>query len=398
MGRIRLGLFPPASKQTLATVPSNYGAAPHAIEEIKRTIPMANNRYDEALKVNGIPVMLWRRTLEGVRCTCRDGHNEIIDEDNGNPTEEESVRNDPQPRAESNIIRVRGSRALVNQDQERKEIVLGVDIGRDEDYETRTNHPHEDDGDNPAFLDDPNIMQHFLQSGTDTTTCGICIGTGYIGGYSLYGGQRLVFASHNLQSNEDFSIKNEDNAPLTYIGTEGATLTWTFRVPTYFKASWMAARNNIKAADVQILINGNPLPIQGWSVFKGQTVTLSVVALNDDAEFTHLEVVLQFKEWPYTQADNLQDDTNYSSVEPTQTLDFPFSPNVQRVNRQDVFFDFKYNKVWRVNSVTDYKLTDGTVISWQASATSRTRFDILSLLKVAIYPKYEISFDDIQFG
>jgi hypothetical protein len=397
MPKIRLDLLPDPKKQTLATVPSNYGYAGHAFEEIKRTVAMANNRYEEALKVNPIPVMLWRRTQEGFRCTCRSDNDFVAEEINDNPTDETQVRDEPTPRSDSGIIRVRSSRALANQDRETKEIVLGVDIGQDGTYETREDI-HKDDGPGPSFLDDPNAMQHFLQSGTNTTTCGICIGTGFTNGYSLYGGQRIVFDSHTLKTNTDFSIKDEDNAPLTYVGVEGAILTWTFRVPMFFKAAWITARANIKSADVQILINGAPLPLKGLSAFKGQTVTLSVVALNDDAEFTHVEAVLQFKEWPNTQADNIQDDTNYTSVEPTQTLDFPFSPSVQRVNRGDLFFDFKYGKMWRVNSVVDYKLTDGTAISWQASATSRTRFDILSLLKTPLFPDYEISFDDIQFG
>lgn len=402
MVNMRLGLIPRPTKKDLPVVPNTYGLESHVEQEIERTINVANARYNTALAANGVPVMIWRRQNSGFVCTCQNHRAKVDDEhDDHTPLSDDALT--PAPEPSSGLIRVQGSRDRGKREGASTDRVLGVDFGvNTEDpnakpgFEIETDDETDEHVDGAQFLDQA-AYHSFLDSGQNTTTCGICFGSGFVDGYQLYGGQRIVLESHNLQESDGFSLDDDtEDAPVTYTGTEGAVLTWRITLPAFFKTARMTARNNTKKSDVDIHVNGAPPPLSGLLAFKGQAVTITAVAPTDDVSVTHIDIVLQFIEWPRTQMDKITQDLSYNAPEATQTLDFPFSPSIQTLNKEDVFVDTKYNKVWRVNSSTEDKTAKGQMISWQVSATSRTTFDVLSLLSAVQFPDYQLSYRNLD--
>lgn len=405
--KIRLGSIP-FKKETKDRIPNNQGMVEHANQELDYVVDTANQAYINALAVDGVEFMLFRKCKEGRMCTCKRGTEETVDV-NSRFNEFDT----PQPASQDMTIRTRGSWDRQNKKPNAFGKELGVEIGRIEaddgsDDQYVKQFPQTEQQEIEEFLQAP-LDTRLLQGGDSTTACGICLGTGYTNGYSLYNGVRVTFDSINVTRSKSFTIDKEER-PYSFKTSGDAVsqyVEWSWEVPRYFKeATAILVRNNLNSADgVQIVAKGGDdidfVPLTKYTIqqYKGQTIKLRVVPFNvtrSTVEFTHVEIILQFNDWPVTQVGQFQESSNQGAPEAVAELEFNFPPSIDKISNNDVIVEFKYNKAWILNGVTDLQTAKFRVLNWTGSGRSLTTFDILSLLKLSRYNNYSISWDGLE--
>lgn len=398
--RIKLGpqIPIPAAK---SRIPNNEGMSESASQEIEYMAQSANQSYTNALAVDGVDFMLWRRKNEGHRCTCKT--KEIVADESGTRYEEYSEK---KPGEET--IRVRGSWDRRNNEQNIWGQELGVDVGKvvadDNSGEQKITNLEEIDKDEvEAFLNGP-VNPSLLSSGENTTACGICFSTGFSNGYSLFKGQRLVLDSVNVVNSRGVLI-DRDTRPFTFkFVDDRGFVEWRLRLPKYIMAGVSAnVRNNlspVQNVNAKIKTENSdwqPLSKATIAQYAGQLVDIRVERnVNETKNFTHVEIVLQFSAWDKTQVPQLSSGGGGNAPESTYNVELNLPPSIPDIDSGDVIFDYKYKKTWRISDYTDYKTSQNTILSWTVNVRSLTTMDTLSLLKTTLEPTYGLAFSGLD--
>lgn len=401
--RIRLGA-PYKTITNKSLIPANEGMTAHVNQEIDYNLTSANKSYENALEADGVSILLWRKTMEGRRCTCKDS---IPNENTSGKASEFNTNQ------ENSQIRVRGSWDRRDRKSNFHKETLGVDIGSitPDDFSGKqevTNFPSRDIDEISAFLNGP-LDARALQSGEATTACGICFGSGWTNGYSLYRGTRLTFDSLNITRKKGFRLE-KGKRPVSFVSsvdTDRSFVEWEFELPSFFIDTVnVQIRNNLSpVSDLKILIgqNGNFSEANKNTVnaLKGQPgiYTLRVEPFNSpdrEYEFTHIELVLQFSPWIKTQVPQLQSTTSFATPETLHTMEINLPPSVDKVSNEDIIYDDKYYKTWVITDTTDLQTANRKILNWSLQAKSLATYDIRSLMKVSKVPDYGVSFDGLN--
>lgn len=403
--RIRLGSsYKESTNKNL--IPNNEGMTEHVNREIEYNMTSSNKAYENALAADGVNILLFRKTEEGRRCTCK--NSEPSSETTGGMYDEYKDKSQ-----ENTSIRVRGSWDNNNRQKNFHKETLGVDIGKitADDYSGRqeiANYSSTDQDEIEAFLNGP-LDNRALQGGEGTTACGICFGTGFTNGLSLYRGIRMTFDTLNSTRKKFFSI-DKGHRPYSFTTSSesvGQFVEWEFELPSFFlDVLSVQVRNNLSpASGVRLLIGRNgEFNLATKSYIKtlvGQPgkYTLRVEpfeAKQRNTVFTHVELSLQFSKWIKTQIPQLQSTTSYATPETLYNMQINLPPSVDKVGNEDIIVDYKYQKAWIITDITDLKTARNQILDWTLQTKSIATFDIRSLVKVTMDPTYALNFDGLQ--
>ena len=418
------------------TSPKNKGRARRAQEELNWTIDKANDQYKEAVQVDGIQLNYWKRTEEGLFCTCGYGHSHI---DNQNtvassgipnsknfntgpddlPTKIVDSRVQPQP-----AITVRGLWDDEKLNNRLSNTVLGVDatngINHQNDIDntitgksTNSNNDsttYEQSDETEAFFSAP--PDYDLLSGMEKTQCGICLGTGKTQAWNLVAGKREVFNSQNVADLKGFFI-NKDSRPYSFDGSIDTNnyVEWVYVLPTYFLSCMnYSIRNNTKAVrDLKLFykIQGSSDDFQRLTLDfinsrQGQETVLIlrvqpiVYSFEGLLSFTHFEIVWQLSDFPSGQMGNLSVSTNQQIKDIVVSTSFTLTATIPAVTKNDLIYDSKYNRMWSVSDYTDFMTSDRKILGWTVSARGLQQYEQKSLLMVSANRYYETSYKGLK--
>ena len=245
--------------------------------------------------------------------------------------------------------------------------------------------------------------------GGEHIRCGICFGTGHVGGYSLLQGKREIFDMSGMNPILDLRgfIIDSNEKPYAFKAPLDTKLGayWLYELPTYFEACHkVILRNNIVAAKnlvVEYKLNNSndefqPLTVE-WINSRRGTPTKIIIRvrpatneLSAICKFTHLEIMWQYALWPKVQMPALSKSTNFSVFDSLLTTEFTLPPTMVAVDKEDVLFDTKHYKLWKITDVTDFKTSTGHVMGWSANARIVQDYEQISLLRLIRQNHYEL--------
>lgn len=221
--------------------------------------------------------------------------------------------------------------------------------------------------DNPDFPQDVEPTEFDLVdlTGFDTARCACCFGSGYVGGFELTNGFRLVLDTQ-AEHDTDHTLITSEN-PNAFSG--GTYCDWPCELSA-FPGQRLAG---IRLWNKDVLISESDysytLPAFGIpGTFHVET----------NQTFTHAEIQLSFGplDIDITQVDSvLYPELNGTNGTPQVYL----PPNVP-ITKFSVIRDWKYGRAWQVTNVQMHYNNHGKAVFWQCDCRLVQQHELLNLL------------------
>jgi len=382
--------------------PKNRGANRSARTAIDRLAPAAAEQNNNALSVDGYPILLYRRYRagSGLTCTCSQGL---------------SIQPAPTPTSTFKNLESGKSAVLPSGDTTVDDQEITIRVARygaralDPSSTTRSSSdlPQGDEVNNSADIDDPfveNLTQQTLEAagltddnydaslllGTASLGCGVCMGTGYVGGYSPVGAWRVVLDAQTPWSILDIGVDQQQHPnTLTSTGIHGRT---QFEITVPIGATSVDC---IKLWNNKVQVpNGWRLDLWSGNEWQdaaqyladyatGQPVTMR---LNVDTglTFTHLEIQMRVPTTPiYAEWPSLSETQNPALPENFDSVQVFLSPYLADVRVGDVIAEPVYNRQWMLTNVVGRRDRERRIVApWEASCRLVQNYEYQYLLYV----------------
>ncbi len=250
-----------------------------------------------------------------------------------------------------------------------------------------------EDGDD-AFNPDSVLADSAYVMGGAITTCPVCMGSGLLGGYSLFGATRLVLSSANATGGNNLGAEVPAKSPLPIFDLgPGETVEWGgLNFPNYYSMGWAIARNmrrRIGLAMEYTLDGAQWKPIGNLEADNQVNLATMVIRVRNDSdesmEFSHLEIVV-FHNAVLGQVSNFNQNAGLADAVKGDGLSMTFPPEVGLVDRNALVADAKYNLMWRVVSVMPILTAKRQLINCEAS----TELMQPTFVETIMYPAYSI--------
>ncbi len=352
----------------------NTKAVPVAIDRIKTVAPIVQERYHNAFQVNGFPCVVYNKMYTGVKCSCTLGRESspvlplLDDKGNAAPDHIQSMLMDSGFGIEDYGIRP---------NQERAGKVFTVDSNN---TKKKSFQPDVDLG-NPLSTEvEADLNSSFLELEPDRATtgkCGICFGTGFVGGFNVHNGMRLVFSSVSEHNAFGYTVDQmvtphsfSQNDPSGYVD---------FRVTLPFGATRLDALN---FWNNQTLLSGvtaqigqtttGLVPLDKASLLAHCIGTPVVIRISGCAQFTHVEIQFNLTgETTYLEYPHFTKTGDLNVLDAVGNVQILVSPKVYNVQPWDIIVDLHDRsspRYWRVLDNTDFKDRNANVHGWEVNA------------------------------
>lgn len=354
-------VFKPVSRQT----PANSRAVLVAKQALKQVSQMAQQRALNALEVDGYEGLYYSRLQSGRVCSC----SHTIQP---NRVSALSVLND-QGLASSNHLHS----LLTNGLFEIRNYAQDQDV---DGNSTKSTIPLDDEIITPELNSDGNVVENGSVDVDETALgslnsfCGCCYNTGWVGGYNLVGGFRLVLDVMHPKVSLSQCYVDIAQHPLETesAGQQIPELIFTTVFPVYLrgKPHRMQAWRNHDPVDAQwyhIVNNVRvPLTLQNLStVFDGKQHTIVVTGFT---RLSHIEIQAASSTYFKFGLPKLTKTADLDRLDTTQPTQLTLGPNVPVVNTWDVIADTINHKLWRLSSASDLRDSQGNLYGWDTDA------------------------------
>lgn len=407
-----------------AVFPTNTGISHVAQQRIDNLVSAQNRKHAEALKTDGTQGFLFVKQRNGRPCTCQlketvsspftlnspmTPTNTGLDDDatvgtTDNPGLASAFRvrdysglfsnslTGPKPPTGSTLQEIHERRMANRSDFEQAEMIpVEGDADVDDILSMADNF---EDPDDAARQKQPSLARLY---GGEKTPCGICFGSGFVGGYQLHAGTRIVLDASQSYPTELVDCEvSRTTAPYSFVIERSGTkfVQWTVPLPTYFHSVLgVAVRNNVAPA-VGFIIeahtgNGTWMPLtpQYLNALNGTptTLTVRVRPVTSDAPgtsqftFTHVELMVQIASPLMINMPTFASTLDYEQFDVLQTLSgVEFPASIPLLDREAVLVDKKYNQAWSVVEVesrrTGKNQTFNNVVSLRLIQQYETKF------------------------
>lgn len=391
--------------------PWNTGMAEVVQPVLDQLVARQSRRYQESIRPDHRHIRIWNKIIRGsVPCTCSAyrlptfQHHEggtntdfVGDETNLQPTETSILPENSSPDATFGDLPMKSTYRLRMQD---------LDVGSEKtDYEDHsdTDSPDSLHGNDETARFQPSDLLERLRTklaesarvltGGDFSACAICLGSGFVNGYQLLGGTRVIldFSGSIPYKAKGASIRREtDNggpwrAELSSDDqTESGTdyIVWFVELPSYFN-NISAARvyNNEKqilegALEVREQSNTTPNP-NAWvemtptwiNARKGQVNKLEIryrcgrTLIDAVRLISHIEIIIETMPLHIAQFPNFQKDIDYTSATARATIDIEIDPQIGMVNRESILQNVEEGQMWKITSVKEQSTAKGQLVN-----------------------------------
>lgn len=386
-------------------LPSNSRAVDVAKQTIRDVIPVQQRKYANAFEVQGFETIVYQKLLHGRPCSCQDHRGasaSYLDQDgkldagtmdnllSGGlvfKVDRYGARQPDRPDARANESRFADGQIF---DGDEDVTNPAFDIVSDDLADpfavtvTSENVEGVNGGSNPSTLDDAAEIfdgEAFLND----TRCAVCMGSGYVGGFSVLNGQRLVLSttSDGLKSLDGFKEYNQVPHAFACKSVEfGVTLP----KGTIGLDAFRVWNNTRTVSPTRITIDGleysDSLLL---ALCNGRTHVIKLeFDGTEDQEFTyftHVEIQLNMStvralfELPRT-----SESSNMTLQDATDDLGLYASPQIPMLKREDVLVESTYGKTLVVSSCTSWSDRDRNILGWDLQTRVVQPAEMLNLL------------------
>jgi hypothetical protein len=414
-------------------VPANTGIGDNANDTLAALAAASARRQKEAISnIDGVTLFLWQRLYAGETCPCRGGAPE--DEPNTDPN---VVSIDDSPHVPSvndgySSIKVHAvdvSPAHRHTEWEKPlvsdaEPAHHFEATKDSDVEPTIDplealhgygrvtpggpgqNPldHEWDNTDGLFSDqliadfegeqswnpEQMLLDNAYLLGMTHTACPLCLNTGFIGGYSLWGGTHRILPVEYAYEAEG-AVLDEDNAKVpVWTIQPGGYAAWRTSLPSYFTVAWTLARNNRDAAAglqfaFSIGSNGTPSPnLKDFAQSPLDDLVVKVTNIsNQPQKLTHVDLTVRHIMLK-GQVSNYTAQAGLDQVVKANPLTVTLPAEVGIIDNNSIIAEAKYALVWRVTDLDTISDKDLRV----TSVSTQTKLVGPSEIEATLFPMY----------
>lgn len=365
--------------------------AKRAITDI---MPIQQRRYQNAFEVQGYETLVYNRLTQGVACSCQanrkvftgllgedgkmpQGHmNELL---TGGMTFTVGAYGARQP-GRDDLREPRKIPPLARDDQLWGELDDEDDIPPEfEVHGKRLSDPYVNVVDEGAgegvngphqAQDLDEIVEVFDADELDqsSTRCTCCMGTGFVGGYSLLGGWRACLAPHLTEVYQVQGTIEVNQTPHAFYASQVDFDVVLPRGLVYLDA-FKVWNNTEQVHDAVIKIDDLPYSQQLLTAMCDGRKHRLTVSFDDLSYFTHLEIQIGLTDKPsLLEFPRLQQGTNLKLTDLTEDVQINASPTIPKLTTRDVLVESTFGKTFIVGSSSWWNDNKRNVLGWDVTA------------------------------
>lgn len=385
-------------------LPANTRAVDVARQAIRDITPVQQRRYHNAFMVQGYEAVVYNRLHNGLACSCqarRKTLSSLLNEDGKMP---EGKMNELLTGGLEFSVNRYGATSLPSSDRSKSNPNGGTLVRGDQffgDLEDENQTPFEiagadgdqqdpfmdvtaDQGANgPANNNDPDKDSPVFDldiADLQGTRCTCCFGTGYVGGYSVLGGQRIVLVP---QSKETGVIDGTIEANQFPNAFWAKSVTFNVQLPKGFvNLDAFRVWNNVDRVDpTSVKIDNLPFSPQLLAALCDGRVHTLTIAFDEETYWTHLELQICLSRDPaYLEFPKLSQSSDISLQDLTESAQISASPIIPRLTTQDVIVESTFGKAFLIASSNWWNDKDRNVHGWDCQTRVIQPSELLSLL------------------
>lgn len=385
-------------------LPANTRAVDVARQAIRDITPVQQRRYHNAFMVQGYEAVVYNRLHNGLACSCQARRKtlaSILDEDGKMP---EGKMNElltgglefsvnrygatSLPSSDRSVANPNGG-TLVRDDQFFGDLedenqtpfeIAGSSSGAQDPYMDVTAPEGANGRVNDAEPDEDSPVFDLDVADLQGTRCTCCFGTGYVGGYSVLGGQRIVLAPHSAEVTTIDGVIAANRFPNAFWAK---SVSFNVQLPRGFvNLDALRVWNNVDRVDpTSILIDNLPFSPQLLAALCDGRAHQVTVAFSEETHWTHLELQICLSRDPaYLEFPKLSQSSDISVQDLTESAQISASPIIPRLTTQDVIVESTFGKTFLIASSNWWNDKDRNVHGWDCQTRVIQPNELLSLL------------------
>lgn len=352
-------------------LPANQRNADVAELAVSGIAPVMQQRNMAAFRVQGIEACLYNHLTAGRICSCQ-GKNKKI-----------NTRLNEEGKASEGFINqiLTGASFGTSQfgviDDDSEQYIPNVAEYPKYDYQVKS--PQQTDPlENTMSLDD--IVGDFdaVALGITDSACPVCYGTGFVGGFSLYNGFRLVIPCEDFSLPADAELRVQ-NIPFSVI-TKFASIK--ARLPKHAVAiDAFRLLNKMQVVDCAMFIDGVKANYQSVLSFCDGKEHLITMISNSAFEFTHLEIQLNLsKESVFMEVPRMTKASALTVIDSTDPFQILLSPNIPHADKLDIVTESMWGKALMIQDVSWHNTKERQMLGWECNARVIQQQEIFNFL------------------
>lgn len=356
-------------------IPDNLGMANRVNQRIESVVASHNLRAQEALKADGVPIIVWHRNDGGGRlCTCTSAAGNKMPAAFRGPDPTGPLRglvNVPEVEESPDD----GVDLLGLGGQSMTSSGLEVELGEwgEEEIEAPDVPTLGKDGEMPSPADDEDVVDAYLSGDTsfgtpavygsgyttaESVSCPVCAGASYVDSWQPSGGRRVVMAFQESDSFDTNGVIDVESHPNVLALDDGRYLDFAMKLPKYFGSvmrfsAWNGRR---ELANLPLLImdqggysTASAKALSAMGAGQGGVKHFRIEA-KDRLLLTHVEAVVLLSDMAYAQFPPLNAPLDIENQDYMTSITIEVGANI-RIAPGDLVSDFKMRKMWRVTNV-----------------------------------------------
>lgn len=322
--------------------------------------PQAQARFDEAtaqiqsqqlnaLGVDAHRVLYFSRTDSAHQCTCRGAQPMVVRDEIVAPTqgpERDSMGREIQLDWRENPFGTPGETLTRGNDPGQV-----VDAFDDTDFE--------EDGEELLITPTGLLTSPAIDS---SPNCGICYKSGSVPGYTLYGHQRQVFTSYDVDESYGF-LQDQRSFPNKFVQVDpDGYVQFALTIPRYFNLAFISVRDNEVFGDDVVYYAGKPLTTNVLRQFSGKTIPVQV-----RQTFTHLVVTFDLGTEVKANIAQLSKSTDWTMFDTIGNLNVALPVTIPEVQNGDVIYVPNFRRAFKISDTPFMRTANGVSLDWQAN-------------------------------
>lgn len=382
--------------------PRNDGSVRIARSSIDQITPVAIQQQMNALAVDGIPCLYFVRKTSGTPCTCtglQPQTNPDGTPSNVMPTEPGSHTVNPQDFGTDEYMAsmLEGTSYRINRYGSRP---LQSDAnGADNTWRAEPPGRFSNDGVIRAGdLGDPFARQvdqvdvddlfdvsasQNVSAGTNQTSCAVCLGTGFVGGYDAVNVSRIVFDSQADWAGVAIDGASRPNA-MSMAGDVRLRLTVPMGARCLMVLKVWNNKTQVNGVTVNFLDSTggwSPLQPTMQGVTKGKPTALQLVFSDNTQTFTHLELMYDMGLEPVLLGWNrMSYNEDLQKIDQLDDVSIVIPPNIPITSLYDVITEPVYKRAWKVTSTSNAMDRNLKINGSEATVRVLQPFELVNLL------------------
>lgn len=375
-------------------LPTNSRAVDVARQAIHDLAPIQQRKYANAFEVDSYEAVVYTKLTQGVPCSCmahRSAVATLLDEEGklaqgtmnqlltgglefevrrygtrtGNREDKRAERGQnaaEEGEAPRNEPLLPGARRLIDADYKAIDLddEVATEIVSTEDV--AVNGPVR-----PQTLDD--IVGDFdTDLSLSESTCLVCYGSGFVGGYSVLGGWRACLSTQWVPAAKVTGTIEANRQPHAFYATE---VQFKITIPKniVYLDAFRFWNNQDRVYPSEVTIDSLPYSVELFAAFcDGREHTITVT-FEELTYFTHLEIqVCQTRHPARIEFPKLTQGSDLRFEDPTEDVQINASPLVPNLQRWDVVVESSRGKAFQISSATFWNDSHRNVHGWDCNA------------------------------